>query len=92
VGARDPLDRSRQVLLDQGEALRLRLPGGGGFGDPLARDPALVAGDVRRGVVTPDRAREDYGVVIGGGAALVDVDATTELRAASRDTRERGAE
>jgi N-methylhydantoinase B len=38
--------------------------GGGGFGDPLDRDPAAVAEDVADGYVSIDRARKDYGVVV----------------------------
>jgi N-methylhydantoinase B len=43
--------------------------GGGGFGDPLERDPALVAEDVASGLVSPARAREVYGVVAGDETA-----------------------
>ena len=52
--------------------------GGGGWGDPLARDPALVARDVRRGLVSAAGAAA-YGVVLDGAEA-VDVDATERLR------------
>jgi N-methylhydantoinase B len=38
--------------------------GGGGYGDPLLRDPAAVARDVRDEIVSPDAAREIYGVVL----------------------------
>ena len=38
--------------------------GGGGFGDPLERDPAEVREDVADGYVSIDRARKDYGVVV----------------------------
>lgn len=44
-----------------GEALRFRLPGGGGYGDPAERDRALVERDLRDGYVTPEGARRDYG-------------------------------
>ena len=49
-----------QVIPD-GERLLLQLPGGGGMGDPRERGPALVARDVRDGLVSADRARVDYG-------------------------------
>ena len=42
----------------------LQSGGGGGFGDPLARDPVLVERDVRYGYVTPEGASRDYGVAI----------------------------
>jgi N-methylhydantoinase B len=38
-----------------------RTAGGGGWGDPRERDPALVAEDVADGKVTPEAAREAYG-------------------------------
>ena len=41
------------------------MPGGGGFGDPMARDPEAVADDVRLGLVSPEAAARDYGVVMG---------------------------
>jgi N-methylhydantoinase B len=40
------------------------MPGGGGYGDPFARDPALVARDVRYGLIKPDQAEAEYGVVL----------------------------
>jgi len=60
--------------------------GGGGFGDPLLRDPAHVAGDVERGAVSVGAAEDIYGVVITktGG---VDEGATAERRKALRDAR-----
>ena len=53
--------------------------GGGGYGDPLARDPLRVAEDVRSGYVSVERARTDYGVVITAHGALDDA-ATAECR------------
>jgi N-methylhydantoinase B len=46
------------------DTIRLELPGGGGFGDPRARDPQSVRADVLDGLITADEARTDYGVVI----------------------------
>ena len=40
--------------------------GGGGYGDPMERDPERVRMDVARGWETPERAREVYGVVLIG--------------------------
>jgi N-methylhydantoinase B len=45
------------------DAIRLELPGGGGFGDPRARDPQSVRADVLDGLITAAEARTDYGVV-----------------------------
>ena len=52
-----------QVIPD-GERLILELPGGAGLGDPATRDPALVARDVRDGLVSVANARQLYGVAI----------------------------
>jgi N-methylhydantoinase B len=46
----------------------MRAPGGGGYGDPLARDPHRVLSDVRDGFVSPRQARRAYGVVIHNDA------------------------
>ena len=51
-----------QVIPD-GDRLVLELPGGGGLGDPRLRDPALVAKDVRDGLISPEQAATDYGFV-----------------------------
>jgi len=53
--------------------------GGGGFGDPIERDPELVLRDVETRYVSPDAAREVYGVVLSNDA--VDTDATVARRA-----------
>jgi N-methylhydantoinase B len=58
--------------------------GGWGYGDPLERDPELVQEDVDQGYVTAERAREDYGVVIGVRTMKVDLAATNELRRSMR--------
>ncbi len=52
-----------QVIPD-GERLLLELPGGGGMGDPMTRDRALIARDIRDGVVTPEEAERLYGYVL----------------------------
>jgi N-methylhydantoinase B len=44
--------------------VRIVTPSGGGFGDPLERDPALVAQDVRSGLMTPAHAQAVYGVAL----------------------------
>jgi N-methylhydantoinase B len=52
-------------IIPDGERLLLLLPGGGGYGDPAARDEDAVARDVRAGVVSADDARDIYKVVLG---------------------------
>jgi N-methylhydantoinase B len=71
------------IRIASGQRVRLETPGGGGFGDPLTRDPVRVARDVHLGYVTPAAARRDYGVVIGENGA-VDSVATAALRSGAR--------
>jgi N-methylhydantoinase B len=67
-----------------GDVVLLQSSGGGGYGDPLTRDPAAVARDVADGYVRAEKAAAVYGVVLADGRA--DADATArrreELRAA----------
>jgi hypothetical protein len=60
-----------------------RMAGGGGWGDPLERDPLAVASDVRNGKVTRGSAFAEYGVVLDEDGA-VDRAATVEARAVRR--------
>jgi N-methylhydantoinase B len=71
------------IRIAGGQHVRLETPGGGGFGDPLTRDPSRVARDVNLGYVTPAAARRDYGVVIGENGT-VDAVATATLRSGAR--------
>lgn len=68
----------------RGEVFRHDLPGAGGWGDPLERDLALIAKDLRDGLVTIDGAARDYGVVAHGDPPTIDVAATLSLRAAKK--------
>jgi N-methylhydantoinase B len=77
------------LYLDPGDVLRVGTQGGGGYGDPLDREPERVLADVRAGIVGVARARADYGVVIEGGA--IDAAATVASRAALRRQRGPGA-
>ena len=69
------------MTIKHGDVYRHELPGGGGWGDPLERDPARVLHDVRNELVTPESAREDYGVVVDIPNWKVDEAATVALRA-----------
>jgi N-methylhydantoinase B len=55
-------------------------PAGGGYGNPLERDPAKVADDVLDGVISVETALRDYGVVVSA-SGVVDQAATTQQRA-----------
>jgi len=61
--------------------------GGGGWGDPLEREPERVLRDVIEGYVSAEQARDLYGVVLTADATAVDAQATSALRAAQRATK-----
>ena len=63
-----------------GERIYHRQAGGGGWGNPLERDPGAVARDVKNGKVSVDRAREQYGVVIECGTLAVNETETGKAR------------
>jgi len=54
--------------------------GGGGYGDPYLRPPEKVLNDVKNGVVSAEKAVEDYGVVVDGKTNALNEEATAELR------------
>lgn len=56
-----PLRSKGRQRVGKGERLRLSLPGGGGFGDPLKRDATRIDRDLRQGYITPEQAKTDYG-------------------------------
>jgi N-methylhydantoinase B len=63
-----------------GDAITFFNPGGGGYGDPRERDPELVRQDVLYGYVSPEKAKEAYGVVIDTETGKVDERATAAQR------------
>ncbi|MEZ5098618.1 MAG: hydantoinase B/oxoprolinase family protein [Thermoleophilia bacterium] len=69
-----------------GDVLRVLSPGGGGWGDPLDRDPEAVRIDVVRDLLDREAAAADYGVVLDD-ALQVDEAATTRLRDEQRASR-----
>jgi N-methylhydantoinase B len=75
-------------LLQTGEQLVYQFGGGGGWGDPLDRDPAAVLDDVWDEYVSVEGALRDYAVVITGSLEEmtldVDFDATKLAREARR--------
>ena len=75
------------MTMRRDDVFRHEQPGPGGFGDPLEREPARVARDVRNELVSRDAARRDYGVVFRGESFEIDEAATTALRAEMRRAR-----
>lgn len=73
------------VPVKAGDIVRILTPGGGGWGDPLARVPEWVRLDVQRGLVSVESARQHYGVALVAVDDLrrgyeVDLEETTRLR------------
>ena len=70
----------QSYIARQGDVVRLVSAGGGGYGDPRAREPELVLEDVLEGRVSAAVAREVYGVAIDETRAMLDLDETRRLR------------
>jgi N-methylhydantoinase B len=68
-------------VIPPGDRLVVEMPGGGGYGDAFERDPTLVARDVRFGLIEPEQAAAQYGVVLTVGGEP-DAEPTARLRAA----------
>lgn len=82
-------DRERElgkidvVTLNRGDTFTVMTPGGGGYGDPFARDAEIVASDAEVGIITRDAALNVYGVALTETGA-VDLAKTQELRSRPR--------
>ncbi|MEU1980843.1 hydantoinase B/oxoprolinase family protein [Nocardia sp. NPDC019395] len=87
-GGKPELMHPRAVVpnLAPGDAIVVRYNGGGGFGDPLDREPQRVADDIRDGHVSAAAARLHWGVVLEESGEL-DPAATTRRRAEIRERR-----
>ncbi|MEZ5075934.1 MAG: hydantoinase B/oxoprolinase family protein [Solirubrobacterales bacterium] len=84
-GAEETGPKPGHFPLRAGDVFAYSFQGGGGFGDPLDRDPDAVLADVLDGLVGVESAGEQYGVVIAEGS--VDLEATTAKRAEIRVRR-----
>jgi N-methylhydantoinase B len=87
-GQRVDLPMATALEIQPGERVLSRTGGGGGYGDPLAREPELVAEDVREGWISRERALQVYGVALDdppagapAGELVVDSAATVAARA-----------
>jgi N-methylhydantoinase B len=76
------------IPINRGDVLAYTFQGGGGYGDPLLRNPKRVAADVTSGLLTPEAAQTTYGVVFNDGA--VDESATKKVRLDLRTRRLNG--
>ena len=77
------------TTMNGGQRIYHRQAGGGGWGDPLQRDPQAVAGDVRNEKVSAAAARDQYGVVLDETTFAVDEAATAALRRQQREQPDR---
>jgi N-methylhydantoinase B len=82
-----PGDPSGLTLSQKGDVIQFHSAGGGGYGDPLERDPETIEQDVCYGYVSIDRAREDYGAAIDPVTLKVDLEKTEKIRAEKRIAR-----
>ena len=87
-GRRTPLEsKVDNVKVAPGDRIVFRTAGGGGWGDPLERDPARVQADVRRKLMSSQAAKREYGVVLAGDRFELDAVATEERRESIRRVR-----
>ena len=89
-GRNQELPTKLTMEIKRGDVFRHELAGGGGWGDPLEREPAAVLSDVRNEFLSLARARADYGVIVDAEAWRVDEAASAKLRAAMRAARPAG--
>ena len=84
-----PAGVPERIPLPEGSLLVDYVAGGGGFGDPIDRDPAAVLKDFRRGWVSRDVAERIYGVIFSSDGKSVDDVASESRRREIRDVRKR---
>jgi len=77
------LSKDQDIPIGVGDTVSVGTPGGGGFGDPFARDPSLVFQDTQQGYYTPEQASELFRVVLLDDQSGIDGDATLALRGAA---------
>ena len=61
-GAKEIIDKEKAYPLEPGDEIIVETGGGGGYGPPEDRPRELIERDLRRGYVSPDAAKEDYGI------------------------------
>ncbi len=86
-GSSYEIRRLTAEVLTKGDLISIRTSGGGGWGDPLERDPKLVLEDYKNELITLDIAQNIYGVVINPNTLEIDWEKTKELREKLRKER-----
>jgi N-methylhydantoinase A/oxoprolinase/acetone carboxylase beta subunit/N-methylhydantoinase B/oxoprolinase/acetone carboxylase alpha subunit len=82
------LPEKGEIRMRRGDVIRFCQASGGGYGDPLERDPQQVARDVRDELIGPSAARDLYGVHIDPETGKPDEAQTARLRTALRQSRD----
>jgi len=82
-----PLPSKLTMQIQRGDVFCHIHPGGGGWGDPLERDPAAVLKDVRNELLSATKAADDYGVIVDTARWTVDAAATAKRREDIRQAR-----
>jgi N-methylhydantoinase B len=78
------LSKEQDIPMKAGDRVLVRTPGGGGYGDPLTRDPQAVLEDVKLDRYSRDQVRDLFGVAICGDPLSVDAEETARLRSMFR--------
>jgi N-methylhydantoinase B len=87
-----PAGVPERIPLPEGSLLVDYVAGGGGFGDPIDRDPTSVLKDFRRGWVSREVAERIYGVIFSSDGKSVDRSATESRRSEIREARKRDSQ
>ena len=77
--------------VDQGDTVTIITPGGGGWGDPLEREAEKVLWDINQEFISPERAKNYYGVVVekkGFRRYVLDEKETESLREAMKTQKQ----
>ncbi len=82
-GQQQELTSKCVVDLQPGDTVSFQTPGGGGYGPPERRDPALVLSDVINGKISRERAENVYRVALTADGMALDEGATQQLRSGS---------
>jgi N-methylhydantoinase B len=86
-GDKELLPPKGYTRVEEGDCFYLAWLGGGGFADPIERDPELVRQDVVDEIVSPELGERIYGVAIRGDSFEIDQSATTKRREEIRRER-----
>jgi len=79
-GKRIKLKSKCTIRMEKGDIFLVKTPGGGGYANPLERDPELVLRDVLDELVSLEAAKKDYGVVIDSATMEIDWKSTKQFR------------